>query len=71
MYSSFEQSHASADLAGLLSYALRPYGCTAEPPPTPNGRQVPSPHYWKSKCGEDIDSSTGLRYHRESSDLQR
>src|SRR6267142_1544028 len=57
-------------LASPRSYTRRRYGCTGESPSPPLRRQVPSPHHWKSKCGEDIDSSTSLRYHRESGDPQ-
>jgi len=55
----------------LAKFSVLRYGCTGKSPPTPQRCQIPSPHHWKSKCGEDIDSSTSLRHHRESSDLQR
>jgi hypothetical protein len=57
-------------LASPRSYTRRRYGCTGESPSPPLRRQVPNPHHWKSKCGEDIDSPTSLRHHRESGDLQ-
>jgi hypothetical protein len=46
------------------------YGRRAIPPQSPRRYQVPSPHYWKSKCRQDLDSAKSLRYHRESRDLQ-
>jgi hypothetical protein len=50
---------------------LRGYGRTGKSSPTSPRHQVPSPHYWKSKCGEDIDSPTRLPHHRKCGDLQR
>jgi len=35
-----------------------------------DGCQVQSPHYRKSECREDIHFTKGLRYDRESGDLQ-
>jgi hypothetical protein len=55
----------------IRSDILRGYGRTGGTSPTSPRHQVPSPHYWKSKCGQDIDSSTSLRYHRESRDLHQ
>jgi len=54
-------------LACPPSHTLWCYGCKSESFPSPKC-QVPSSRYRKSKCGEDIPLTKGMRHYRESRD---